>query len=244
MFVVSIFTHASLVALAILAPTGWLGRATDAPKTVMTISLGGGTPGPLNGGMTEIGGKAIQEQTPPDAPKRAPVTAPAAKTPEMVVPKPNTTPLKRANTAPVKQAPDQATGRTTSKGAQPTPGSSLAETGVRGTGFGLSTGGGGGSGSRIDIEGDFCCPGYLALMDEKIQANWNDKAESAGEVMMKFTIQRDGTLTDVKLEKTSGYSALDREAQRALANTRQLPRLPAEFPNPTLTVHLSFKYTQ
>ena len=46
---------------------------------------------------------------------------------------------------------------------------------------------------------------------------------------MKFTIQRDGRLTDIALEKSSGYSALDLTAQRAIYTTRQLPPLPAGF---------------
>ena len=57
---------------------------------------------------------------------------------------------------------------------------------------------------------------------------------------MKFTIQRDGRLTDVELEQSSGYFALDQTAQRALLLTRQLPPLPAQFPETTLTVHLNF----
>jgi TonB family protein len=66
----------------------------------------------------------------------------------------------------------------------------------------------------------------------------------AGEAVVKFTIQRDGTLTAVKLEKSSGFSALDINAQRAVMGTRQLPPLPAPFSNPTLTVDLTFQYTR
>ncbi len=59
--------------------------------------------------------------------------------------------------------------------------------------------------------------------------------------MMKFTIQRDGRLTNIELEKTSGYFALDQSAQRSLLLTRQLPALPGAFSEPTLTVHLNFQ---
>ncbi len=65
----------------------------------------------------------------------------------------------------------------------------MAETGARGQGFGLSTGGGAGSGSRLDVA-DFCCPDYLVLMIERIRSNWNARAEAVGETMIKFTIQR------------------------------------------------------
>jgi outer membrane biosynthesis protein TonB len=44
------------------------------------------------------------------------------------------------------------------------------------------------------------------------------------------------------VEQSSGYSALDLNALRAVVITRQLPALPDAFPNPTLPVHLNFQY--
>ncbi len=71
----------------------------------------------------------------------------------------------------MKQAPDEARGRTPTKGAQPAFGSAIADTGVRGQGFGLSTGGGrAGTGSSLEISGDFCCPEYLATMIARIRS--------------------------------------------------------------------------
>jgi hypothetical protein len=43
------------------------------------------------------------------------------------------------------------------------------------------------------------------------------------------------------VERTSGFMALDLAAERALLTTR-LPELPPQFPNPSLTVHLTFEY--
>jgi protein TonB len=81
-------------------------------------------------------------------------------------------------------------------------------------------------------------------MVERIRSQWEAKAEVPGEVLVMFTIQRDGSITDVKVERSSGYIALDLSAHRALVNARQLPPLPAPFTNPTLTVHLNFQYTR
>jgi TonB family protein len=117
----------------------------------------------------------------------------------------------------------------------------VAETGARGQGFGLSTGGGGGSGSSLDVA-NFCCPDYIVLMIDRIRTNWVRQAEMPGNNVVKFTIQRDGRIVDVELEKSSGYQNLDLSSQRALAVTRSLPPLPAAFPNATLTVHLNFQY--
>jgi len=133
-------------------------------------------------------------------------------------------------------------GRTPTKGAQTAPGTALVETGVRGQGFGLSTGGGAGSGSRLDVE-DFCCPEYLLLMVERIRGNWRSQVDASGETIVVFTIQRDGKLVSVTTERSSGYGALDNNATRAVLLTRQLPELPSAFPNPSLTVHLNFQYT-
>jgi TonB family protein len=60
--------------------------------------------------------------------------------------------------------------------------------------------------------------------------------------LMKFTIERDGRLTAIELEKSSGSPALDLMAQRALTLTRQLPPLPPAFTEPSLTVHMQFEY--
>jgi TonB family protein len=63
-------------------------------------------------------------------------------------------------------------------------------------------------------------------------------------VVVKYTIQRDGTLTNIQVEKPSGYPTLDFLAVRALQLTRKLPPLPAPFTEPSLTVHLVFEYTR
>jgi TonB family protein len=241
MAAVSTLLHGAALAALIFAPSAWVSHKADAPREVMTITLGGGTPGPENGGFTSIGGRAVQVQTPPEAIKKPePMRAPAAKAPEMTVPERGA----RARTgAQVTQAPDEARGRTPTRGAEPSAGSSLAETGVRGQGFGLAAGGGAGSGSRLDVA-DFCCPDYIILMVGKIRENWDQRVETPGETIVKFTIQRDGALTNYEIEKSSGAVMLDNNALRAVIRTRQIPPLPAPFPNATLPVHLNFQYTR
>jgi TonB family protein len=242
MLIASVAAHVLVAAVAMVAPGRWASRSSEPPRTIMTISLSGGGTGPQNGGLTSIGGRPVQEQTPPaEAPKREAVRPPAAKAPEMTMPLPAK--AARATQKPdVKQAPPDARGRTPTRGAQPSPGNSVAETGVRGLGFGLSTGGGPGTGSSLDIIGDFCCPGYLATMTDRIRGIWTPNQGASGNAIVKFTIQRDGRLTDIAVETSSGSPTLDLAAHRAVAMTRTLPPLPSEFPNPTLTVHLNFQY--
>lgn len=241
MLVASVVAHIAVAALVMVAPH-WGVATTEPPRTIMTISIAGGGAGPLNGGMTTIGGRPIQEQTPAEPPKREAVRPPAVKEPEMTVPLRVVKPAKPVAKTEVKQAPTEARGRTPTRGAQVTPGNSIAETGVRGQGFGLSTGGGPGTGSSLEISGDFCCPGYIATMVDRVRGAWNQNQGSRGVSFIKFTIQRDGRLTDYIVEKPSGSTPLDLAALRAVAVTKSLPPLPNEYPNPTLVVHLSFEY--
>ena len=76
-----------------------------------------------------------------------------------------------------------------------------------------------------------------------IQRNWQSKHGVAGATTMRFTIARGGAIEQVQVELPSGFYALDLAAQRALLLTR-LPELPAQFPNPTLTVHMRFEYSR
>ncbi len=242
---VSLLLHAALGAALIVGPMRWLAPRAEEQRPVMTISLGGAGTGPQAGGLTSIGARPVQTTEP--APKREAVRAPAAAVPEMTVPIAKTPPAKAAKapskpTEAVAPIPD-ATSKTLARGDELRTGTAVAETGARGKGFGLSTGGAAGSGTTLDV-GDFCCPEYVLLMNEKIFGNWNQKAEVAGLVIVKFTIQRDGRLTAVAVEQSSTYDALDFSARRAVELTRQLTPLPAAYPNPTLTVHVRFPYTR
>jgi TonB family protein len=242
MLVASVAAHVAVASLVMVAPH-WGAATTEPPRAIMTINIAGGGDGPVNGGMTTIGGRPIQEQTPAaEPPKREAVRPPAVKEPEMTIPLRAAKPAKPVAKTEVKQAPPEARGRTPTRGAQVTPGSSIAETGVRGQGFGLSTGGGPGAGSSLEITGDFCCPGYIATMVDRIRSAWNQNQGARGLAFVKFTIQRDGRLTDYTIEKPSGSTPLDLAALRAVAVTKTLPPLPNEYSNPTLVVHLSFEY--
>lgn len=229
MWILSFVVHAVATAMLLMMPTPSL--EDDSLKNVMTISLGG-APGVPTGGMTNTSARTAEASP---APEKASPAPPAAKVPEMVLPT-KKEPLKPT---PSKAAPD-AKARPVPKALEATQGDARIETTAKGAGFGLSTGGSGATG-YLDVA-NFCCPEYLSTMIQLIQRNWNGKQNVAGVTRIKYTIQRDGRLTDVQLEQSSGYFALDQAAQRALILTRQLPPLPAQFPEPTLTVHLNFSY--
>jgi TonB family protein len=231
----SVLVHLVVVAVIMFGPDSWFGRIEAAPENVMVISLGG-APGPRSGGMTAIGGRPVQQVT--ESPKAIePVRPPAARVPEMIEP---TKVVKRPEPKVLDAAKDPRS-RTPTKGQEVQKGTAVAETSNRGQGFGLTTTGGGGTGSYLDTA-NFCCPEYISVMLDLIRRNWESKQQSAGVALVKFTIQRDGSLTGGIVEKTSGYPTLDFLATRALQLTRKLPPLPDAFTEPSLTVHLAFEY--
>lgn len=240
---VSLVVHAAVVAALAIGPLRWVAKNVDEKKQVMTISLGGAGTGPQTSGLTTIGARPVQ--TTETATKPEAVRAPAAAVPKMTVPIEKTPPAKPAKAPPkaledIAKTPD-ARGTTLARGKELQSGAAVADTGARGQGFGLSTGGGNGVGATVDI-GNFCCPDYIILMNTQITGNWDQQAEVPGAVVVKMTIQRDGRLSDIQVEQSSGYTALDNNARRAIEVTRRLPPLPAEYPNQTLTVHLTFQY--
>jgi len=235
MIAASIAVHLVGVALVVFVPDSWFGRVNAAPEAVMVISLGG-APGPRNGGLTPMGGRPVQQAT--ESPKAIePVRPPASRTPDMIEP---TKVVKRPDPPKVQDSKDPRS-RTPTKGQEVQKGSSVADTGARGQGFGLTTSGGGGTGSSLDTA-NFCCPEYVSIMLDLIRRNWDSKQQSTGVTMMKYTIQRDGTLTAILVEKSSGYAPLDFLSTRALQLTRKLPPLPDAFTESSLTVHLAFEY--
>ena len=74
-----------------------------------------------------------------------------------------------------------------------------AETLIRGQGFGLSTGSRA-SGGTLDVA-NFCCPEYLQTMVQRIRSVWAQNQGVDGLCTIKFTIQRDGKITDTSVER-------------------------------------------
>lgn len=239
MVMISSAAHVAVLAIVLLVPASWWPRRTPTPQNVMTISLGG-APGPVSGGLTPISSRPIQRAV-ENLPKVQPTRPPAAVKPEMVEPitKPRVTPKP---TEKVEQAPKEARSRTPTVGAEQREGRAIAETDAKTTSnsMGLSTGGGG-TGGQINL-GDFCCPEYLSEMVGLINRNWSSRQATAGTPTMRFTVQRDGTITDITLVKSSGFQALDFMAQRALIALAKLPPLPEKYTNPSLTIDLEFQY--
>jgi hypothetical protein len=84
---VSVAVHVLLAVAILAAPDAWFPAREAEPRSVMTITLGGGTPGPATGGLSQIAGRAVQTEAPAEPPVRPPpLRPPAAKPPEMTLP--------------------------------------------------------------------------------------------------------------------------------------------------------------
>ena len=236
---ISLAAHACAIAALLVVPSV-LPAPAQQPRVVMSISLGG-APGPRTGGTQMIGGRAIQAAQPSTDPKVARNVFPTPPTPpKMVLPDPRQKP--RAPAKPTTASKDPL-GTARGRGFETQEGTARVDTGAKGQGFGLSSGGGGGDGVRLDTS-NFCCPEYILDMRNRIVKNWNENQQATGIVLMKYTIQRDGRITDIEVESSSGNPVLDLASQRALVFTRSLAPLPAAFPERQLTVHLTFEYAR
>ena len=239
MVMLSLLAHGVLVSVLLFSPDWWRAIPNDESKA-MFISLGG-VEGPNTGGMTAPSARRVDEAVAKPDP-RARTVAPPAPKPEMVEAAPTAKPTAKPPTKPVTTAKPTETGRKVATGAEVNKGTAMSETGAKApTPFGgLSTGGGGFGGPQINV-GNFCCPEYLKLMQQRIHANWQQRQGTTGRVVMSFVVQRDGRLVDIKV-KESGGQFLDLVSQRALVETKQLPPLPREYTNPTLGVELVLDY--
>lgn len=231
----SALAHVALVAAVAFVPGAWFGATEREPEVILQISLGGPI-GPADGGLATLGGRTIQQVV---ETKKAvePVRPPAAPTPAMIEP----TKAPPRKTTPTKTDAKDPRSTIPTKGAEIQKGTAIAETGAKGQGFGLSSGAGG-KGGYVDVV-NFCCPGYLATMKDQITMNWSSKQGTVAETQMRFVVQRDGRIVDVKVERSSGRADLDYLASRAL-QLAKLPPLPAEFPGSALPVYLWFEYVR
>lgn len=202
------------------------------PK-IMTITLGGSV-GPRSTGMTAASQRPIDQVAPP--PKHEPVKTASSQSSVMTLPvksEPKATPpVDRA--LPITSMPKPPT-----TGAQVRPGTSLAETGSTTVDKGLTVGGSGGSAATLEVK-DFCCPDYIQTILQRIEISWNKNVPGRGVTVLKFTIRRDGSITNISTDSTTNQF-FENQSRLALVLAR-VPPLPPEFKDDHLVIHLRFPY--
>jgi len=232
--------HIGVLVFVAVLPHTWLFRSKP-PAPVMVISLGG-TLGPKSTGMTPVSARPV-EQVAPEPKRPTPIPVAAPKPDVMTVPtKPTVKPPTQEPKPTSTPLPSPSVTKPPTTGRQVQAGTSAVETGARGIGAGLTVGGGG-DGAQLKVESDFCCPAYLQDVLANISRVWRSVQPEHGTTILKFTIQRDGKITDIEQDTSSGSSLLDRLSRATLMDPGlRLPPLPAEYTNDHLTIHLSFPY--
>jgi len=97
---------------------------------------------------------------------------------------------------------------------------------------------------KLDVA-EFPFSYYLALLQGRIQSNWEPPFNSSRNVSKKavvaFRIQRNGQLEHISLVSRSGDYLFDQSCLRAVTLANPLPPLPFDFPRPTLGVQFEFE---
>jgi len=94
---------------------------------------------------------------------------------------------------------------------------------------------------------DFPFAPYINRMRRKIAANWRVPEGSQGAerfCRVYFRVHRDGSVSDVMVESSSGLFMFDQSAERAVIQSSPMPPLPREYDEPYLGVHFSFAYRE
>jgi len=89
--------------------------------------------------------------------------------------------------------------------------------------------------------------GYMRLLREKIENIWKYPKEAArlgksGDLYIKFSIKKDGTLGKVELIRTSGHRELDESAIKALKDAQPYWPLPDNWKDEELEINGHFIY--
>ena len=145
------------------------------------------------------------------------------------------------------------------KKTQKTPEGSAKESGA---GSGVRIGGGGsgtggtGSGaaagsafsSQIGLS-NFPYTYYLQIIIDKVSGNWFTSLVDPGisgnfQTTVHFKIQKNGQVSDLKIEESSGIRSLDMSALRAVQTSAPFPPLPRAYEDDYLGIYLIFEHSK
>jgi protein TonB len=226
--VLAVLLHGSIAATLIYSASLRPARFVM-PRTVAVRLLPAGS---LKGGQA-----AAPAPEPAPEPEKTKILKPA---PEELPPPPSS----KAVLLPSKEEKKTATTSRASPEKAKAPAVSLPSAGESsGGGAGGPIGAGGNvgvSGATLD-NADFKYSYYIERMLVAIGMNWFKPAQ-AGDVspVIHFRIEKDGTISDATVERSSGLPFVDRAALRAVVSSSPLPPLPSEYGGSQLGVHLKF----
>lgn len=240
-FVLSTAAHGAFIALLITMGT-WLAKPRMGYYSVDLFSLPSGTPG--GGAATSaVSAPAEPALKPEDVQRAAPQSkAPpkeAIRLPGPVKKKPLPKPAQTGRPVP---KPRHSAGYEAAMRALGQEDRPLSGTGTGGVVGVPGNSGGGGSGIVAEGGNTFPYPWYLKAVADRLDKQWHPPQEFQADTVCQivFTIDRDGRISESKIEKPSGDAFFDQLAQRAVLYANPAPPLPGGFPDPTLRVHMKF----
>ena len=175
---------------------------------------------------TPVPVEAAPPLPPPDPPAPEPETEPP----------PAPTPTPPARTSPEEEPPDD----------RPDNAIPFGEGGQVDLPFG-QPGPGDGTGMSVGDDGAFGdqYARYVESIQRRISQNWiqgriDANVRSARRVYVAFNIERDGSISDVRIEETSGNNRVDASAQRAVVASNPLTPLPRDYRGTRVSVRFWF----
>jgi TonB family protein len=256
---ISAFLHVGL--LIVIAASPSFSRTSPKGLVQYVNFMGGGGSGGRPGGAT-VSAKT-KPLPPPKKQTLRDLTVPANIQPEAKsalrhpVDKPKTdqkaADKKAVITKPELSAPAGA-GTENATGTSGAPGGSGAGFGLRfgtgggGTGGEIGGGTGSGAGDPFGVAG-FPFQFYLQMISDKITANWFQSLVDPGvggllQTQVYFRIYKNGQISDIRIDVSSGIEAFDISARRAIQNSAPFATLPNEYDGQYLGITLVFEHAK
>jgi TonB family protein len=227
---VSLAFH-GLVAAAILA-TPRTGPKPEEPKVTWVTLPSAGDTGPLGGSGPMEEGKQGERL------RRVEEVAPQRQEPAGTQATPNVFGTKVTRQLKGTSTDQDSLGKApvAAKGKVPAPNPAVGAAG-QGAGGGIGVGAAlpglkasngvqGGSGLITDLDASFPYTWYLQQVQARITGNWNRVTSAQGLVLIKFRINRDGTIEGARVDTPSSSTVLNQSALLAVQRSNPLPRLP------------------
>jgi len=214
------------------------GDATPGGGSSMVVNVVGQVPLPSRGGVVN----PVANDTKSEVPEPKPDTVKRAK---VIEPEPDAIPL-QSRSAPKKPSRKESSLNTYRAKQVDRPNQLYSQEGqalvTPMVGMAGSGGVGVGHGSPLGDRFGY----YVDMLKQKVAQKWrtsdvDPRIRSAPPAIVTFTIRRDGSISSVRLEQTSGNFALDASAQRAIADAAPFPPLPAAFDKNDVSIEFWFQ---
>lgn len=89
--------------------------------------------------------------------------------------------------------------------------------------------------------------GYMRMLKQRIESIWMYPKDAvrqgiSGDLYIKFSIKKDGSLGEIELVRTSGYRSLDKAAMKAIRDAQPFWPLPEDWHKDDLVINGHFIY--